>query len=118
MSLILFNISCGIYSIPKESKYAAVFLSINNETQWVSLLYLPSRFMIYAPSFILGKLPLEKTPLNLGLLLKYLILIMLKGLSGTKKFIYPFLASLIPLLLIPFTTEEISGCTNEKALTC
>ena len=38
-------------------------------------------------SFILGKLFLEKMLLNLGLLLKYLvILILLKGWSGTKKF--------------------------------
>ena len=64
--LILFNTSCGIYSIPKESKYTVVFLSINKETQCVPLLYLLSRFMTYTPSFIQGKLPLEKTPLNLG----------------------------------------------------
>ena len=66
LSLILFNTSWGIYSIPKESKYAAVFLSINNETQCVPLLCLSSRFMTYAPSFNLGKSSLEKTPLNLG----------------------------------------------------
>ena len=47
-------------------KYTAAFLSINNETQCVSLLFLSSRFMTYAPSFILGKTFLEKTPLNLG----------------------------------------------------
>ena len=64
LSLILFHTSCGIFSIPKESKYTAVFLSINNET--FPLLFLPSRFMTYAPSFILDKLFLEETPLNLG----------------------------------------------------
>ena len=32
LSLKLLNTSCEIYSILKESKYAAVFLSINNET--------------------------------------------------------------------------------------
>ena len=53
--MILFNTSIGIYSIPKESKYAAVFLSINNETQCVPLLSLSSTFMTYGPSFILGK---------------------------------------------------------------
>ena len=67
LSLILVNTSRGIYSIPKESKYIARFLSINNETQCVPLLYLSLRFMTFAPSFILGKLFLEKTPLNLGL---------------------------------------------------
>ena len=66
LSLILFNTSWGTYSIPKESKYTVVFLLINNETQCVSLLFLLSKFMTYVPSFILGKLSLEKTPLNLG----------------------------------------------------
>ena len=37
--MILFNTSCGIYSILKESKYTAVFLSINNKTQCVPLLF-------------------------------------------------------------------------------
>ena len=57
---ILFNTSCGIYSISKESKYTASFLSINNETQCVTLLFLSSRFITNAPPFILGKLFLEK----------------------------------------------------------
>ena len=60
-SLSLLNTFWGIYSVPKESTYAAVSLSINNETQYLS------RFMTYAPSCILGKFSLEKTPLNLGL---------------------------------------------------
>ena len=50
----------------KQSMYAAVFLSVNKETQCISLLFLSSKFITYAPSFILGKLSLEKTPLNLG----------------------------------------------------
>ena len=66
LSLILFNTSWGIYSIPKESKYTALFMSINDENQCVPLLFLSSKFMTYAPSFILGKLFLNKTPLNLG----------------------------------------------------
>ena len=35
LSLIWLNGYCGIYSIPKESKKTAVFLSINNKTQFV-----------------------------------------------------------------------------------
>ena len=67
LALILLNTSCGIYSIPKESKYTAVFLLIkSNEIQCVSLLCLSSRFMAYVPSFVRGKFSLEKTPLNLG----------------------------------------------------
>ena len=58
--LILFNTYCRIYSIPEESKYTAVFLSINNETQCVPLILLSLRFITYAPSFILGKLFFEK----------------------------------------------------------
>ena len=66
LSLILIDTSRGIYWIPKESKYAAKFLSIDNEAQCVPLLFLSSRFIIYASSFILGKLFLGKTSLNLG----------------------------------------------------
>ena len=66
LSLILSNTFCGIYSIKKESKYTAVFLSINSETQCVTLGCLSSRFITYTPCFILGKLSLEKSPLNLG----------------------------------------------------
>ena len=56
---MLFNKSIGIYSIPKESKYTVKFLSINNETQCVPLLFLSSRFITYVPSFSLGKLSLR-----------------------------------------------------------
>ena len=43
--------------------------------------------------------------------------IVFKGWSGTKKFfsIYPCPALLTLLPIIPFTNEEISGCTNEAA---
>ena len=40
LSFILLNISSEIYSIPKKSKYTAVFLSKNNEIQCVYLLCL------------------------------------------------------------------------------
>ena len=70
LSLIMLNNFREIYSIPKESKYIAVFLSTNNETQCVPLLFFSSRFVTYAPSLILGIFFLEKSPLNLGLWLK------------------------------------------------
>ena len=65
---MLFNTSSlwGIYLISKESKNTANFLSINNEVQYVSLLFLSSRFIAYAPSVVLGKFFLEKMPLNLA----------------------------------------------------
>ena len=58
-SLILPNTCFGIYYILRESKYTAVFLLINNESQCVPLFCLSSRFMTEAQSFILGKLSLE-----------------------------------------------------------
>ena len=39
LSLILLNTSSGIYSVPKEKKQTAVFLSINNEAQCIPLLF-------------------------------------------------------------------------------
>ena len=47
--------------------HTSVFLLKNNETQRISLLCLSLRFMAYthASSFILGKLSLEKTPLEI-----------------------------------------------------
>ena len=39
LSLIFLNTSCGIYSILKESKYAAEFLFVNNETQYFPLIF-------------------------------------------------------------------------------
>ena len=82
LSFILLYTFCGIYLIQVESKYTAVFLSVNNETQYVPLFCLSSIFMRYALSFILRKLSLEKILLNLGLYLKYLvILIVLKRME-------------------------------------
>ena len=63
LSLILFSISRGLYSIPKESKYTALFLSIDNGTQWVPLL-LSTGVMTYALLFILGKLFLKISALK------------------------------------------------------
>ena len=56
LSLILFNTSCKIYLIPKEWNYGAVFLAIDDGNKCVRLLF-SLRFMAYAPSFILGKIP-------------------------------------------------------------
>ena len=67
LSSTFFNTSYGTYSIPKKSTYTEVFLSINDEKEYVTLLCLSSRSMTYTPSFILGKLSLEKTPLNVAL---------------------------------------------------
>ena len=59
LSLIFRNVSCGIYSILYNC------ISFNKyETQCIPLVIVLLRFMIYAPSFILGKSFLEKTPLN------------------------------------------------------
>ena len=66
LSLILLNTSWGIYSVQEESKNEVVFLSINNETQYLPFVFLSSRFMTYVLSFIIVKLFLEKKPLNLG----------------------------------------------------
>ena len=56
------------YSVSKETKYTAVFLSINIEIKCVSLLCLSLRLLAYASFFILGKFSLStKTPLNLSL---------------------------------------------------
>ena len=143
LCLILLNNSWRIYSIPKESKYTAVFLSINNKTQCVPLLCLLLRFMTYVPFFILGKLSIEKTPLNLCSQLKYLVIsILVIGWSRTKHF-YPYIllwpppyrrsanssanngrippsclfpALLTPFLVIAFIIEEVTGCINEEAI--
>ena len=77
-----------------------------------SFTFLLSIFIKYVLFFILGKLFLEKTPLNLGLLLKQLVVsISLKGWSRTKKFLslYLLLAIVTALPLIVFTTEETTG---------
>ena len=74
-----------MYCIPKEQKYTAELWSINNEAQCLPLLFLSLRFMTYVPYCILGKLFPEKTPLNLGSSLKYLLIsILFKGWSGSE----------------------------------
>ena len=76
LSLILFNTSRGVYSIPK--------------TKCAPLFCFSSKFLIYAPSFLLLKLSLRKRSLNLSSWLKYLVIsILLKEWSRTKHF-YPY----------------------------
>ena len=71
----------------EKNHQSTQLLSINNETNCFPLLCLSSRFMLYAPSFILGQLFLDKTPLKLGSQLEYLIiLILLNRWSVTKNF--------------------------------
>ena len=50
-----------IYTVERIKVYNYI-LMVNNETQCVPLLFLSSRFMTCTPSFILGKLFLEKEP--------------------------------------------------------
>ena len=74
--------------------------------------------MTYAPFLILYKLFLERMPLNLGSLFKYLVIsTLLKEWNETN-----FLLSIHPLpvvqsflQLIPFTTKEITGHIIEEA---
>ena len=66
-SFMHFLISLGICSTPKLSKQVRLFLLQNNAVQCVPTSVYSPRFIMYAPSFIfLGKLFLQKTPLNLG----------------------------------------------------
>ena len=72
LSLILLSTSCEIYSIPKEARHIAIFLSINHETQRVSLLFLSSRIITYTTSSILGILSLEKKNIKCRLVIEIL----------------------------------------------
>ena len=45
-----------------QKNQSSSILSINNETMCSFTIFIIERFMTYAPSFILGKLFLEKTP--------------------------------------------------------
>ena len=66
---IIFIISFGICSTPKLPKYITVSPFTCTAIYWVPIdLYL-SRFITYAPFFILGKLFLEQTRINLANLL-------------------------------------------------
>ena len=60
LSLILINTSCEISLIPKESKRISLLLSVNYETQCVSLLCLSWIFIKHSPRFILGKFLYKK----------------------------------------------------------
>ena len=60
-----FLIYFGIYSTPKLSKYVTLLLFLCKAIQRVPIDLYSSRFITYAPSFTLGKLFLEKAPLNL-----------------------------------------------------
>ena len=82
------------YSIYLEeyihSKRIKVYSSISVNKWWSTMCSFTLFIIEYTSSFILGKLSLEKTPLNLGSWLKYLInLTLLKGLRRTKNF-YPY----------------------------
>ena len=58
-------------------------------------------YMLYTSCFTLGELSLEKTPLSLGLQLKYsAILTLLKGWSGAKNFLF-MLSNPLPALVTP-----------------
>ena len=59
-------ISFGICSTPKLWKYVTFLLFTYKAIQWVPIDSYSLRVSIYAPSFILGKLFLEQTPLCLG----------------------------------------------------
>ena len=79
-----------------------------------------SRFITYATFFILNNLSLEKTPLNLDSYLKNLVISMLlKGWFKNKHYIHVIIISSSYSHDLPssntFTTEEITGCTNEAA---
>ena len=64
---IIFLIFSGICSTPKLSKQTISFLLQNKAIQCVPTSANSSRLITYAPFFIfLGKLFLEKAPLNLG----------------------------------------------------
>ena len=60
-----FLIHFGISLTPKLSKYVIFLAFTYKPIQWVAIDSYSSRFIIYAPSFIFGKLFLEKRPLNL-----------------------------------------------------
>ena len=63
-------ISLGICSIPKLSKQTVCFGLTNKAIQCLPVFLYSSKFITYAPFFILcGKLFLGYTPLNLGSLI-------------------------------------------------
>ena len=74
-------ISLGTCSMPKLSKQITSLVLTKKAIQCVPLFSYSSKFITYAPFFILfGKLFLEYAPLNLGSFLKYsLISMFVKG---------------------------------------
>ena len=80
LPLILSNTSWGMYSIPKDLEYTAIFLSINNETQCIPLICLSLTFMFF-PLFYVNRMNSIKPEFVFKMLSK-----MLKGWSRTKIF--------------------------------
>ena len=125
LSSTLFNTSCGKYSILKESKYAVVFLPIDNETRCVSFNLFTSRLITYNPSPILDKLSLKITPLSLGSLLKHLVISMLLKVWSRTKTFYPFYYNILFLLswlifqkyLLPINKFQVLPLNQSKVLT-
>ena len=98
-SLILFNTSCGIYSIPKESKYTSVFLSINIESGCFPLLYLSLGFMAYILSFIFVNC-LKST-------IKLMLIIKMRSNPNIAYYYLSVLLYPLPYLLNPFPTTSL-----------
>ena len=62
---INFLISLGICSTPRLSKHVTFLTSTYKAIQWVPIDSDSTRFIIYGPSFIFGKVFPEQIPLNL-----------------------------------------------------
>ena len=78
-------ISFRICSTSKESKDVTSILRTYKATQWVPTWEYSSRFITWAPSFILGKLSLEQASLNLGSFWYYFCISkFVKGWGGIK----------------------------------
>ena len=54
-----FSICFGIYLTPKLSKYVTLLSLTNKAIQWVPIDSCSSKFIIYAASYVLGKLFFE-----------------------------------------------------------
>ena len=127
--LILLNNSCGIYSIPKELKYIAVSLSINNETQCVPLLFLSSGFITNAinPRLVIEILKSEilkylkyviEIEIRITISLLYHLYIIIEGNTNNRRIppSSPFPALVTLFLDIAFINEEATGCISEEAI--
>ena len=98
LSLIFFSTSWGTYSFSKESECTVVFLSRDNETQCVSLLFFCQRDLWYAlhlllyVSYLSSKLSIKPRFVIEDVVISTLLkrcLILLKRWSRTKTF-YPY----------------------------